>query len=211
MRTGTRTVRAPSLMTSPPAMISGRLARTASRTFSSCRSQSRAPRENSSYHFAALRGGCPPPVPPSSSIALLVLLFRRRRYCYSCLLLREQRRDVAEGFLGAVLVVAVLAHQALLHHRDLLARFLVGTRGQLHEPQHVAALLEQVLLDCFAHARMARELELLAGLERHHRLAHHFLAERLLAGVRDLYLLLDRAQETLIRRAGFPGDRIGDL
>ena len=57
---GARTVRALSLMTSPPAMISGRLARTASRTFSSWRSQSRAPRENSSYHFAALSGDCPP-------------------------------------------------------------------------------------------------------------------------------------------------------
>src|ERR1700740_3570308 len=102
MRTGTRTVRAPSLMTSPPAMISGRLERTASRTFSSWRSQSRAPSAHSSYHFLTVR--------------------------------------------GAVLVVAVFAHQTLLHHRDLLARFLVGPRRRGHESQHVAALLEEILL-----------------------------------------------------------------
>src|SRR5580693_7348479 len=110
MRTGTRTVRALPLMTSPPAMISGRLARTASRTFSSWRSQSRAPRENSSYHFAPLRGGSPPPLPPSSSIG-----FTGTPFFVAALLLREQRRDVAERFLGAVLVVAVFAHQSLLH------------------------------------------------------------------------------------------------
>src|SRR5580658_3007823 len=116
MRTGTRTVRALSLITSPPAMISGRLARTASRTFSSCRSQSRAPRENSSYHFAALSGGCPPPFPPSSSIGFTGTPFFR-----APLLLSQQCGHVAERLLGAVLVVAVLTDQALLHHRDLLA------------------------------------------------------------------------------------------
>src|SRR5579872_3117690 len=114
MRTGTRTVRAPSLMTSPPAMISGRLARTASRTFSSWRSQSRAPRENSSYHFAALSGGLPPRFPPSSSIGFTGTPFFR-----AALLLREQRGDVAQRLLGAVLIVAVFGDQALLHHRDL--------------------------------------------------------------------------------------------
>ena len=49
MRTGTRTLRAPPPSTSAPAIISGRWRWMASRTFSLCRSQSRAPRENSSY------------------------------------------------------------------------------------------------------------------------------------------------------------------
>src|SRR5258708_6595912 len=206
MRTGPRTGGAPPLTTPPPAMISGRLARTASRIFSSWRSQSRAPRENSSYHLAALRGGCPPPLPPSSSMGITGTPFSA-----AALLLREQRGDVTQRFLGAVLVVAVFADEALLHHRDLLAGFVVRARRRSHQPQHVAPLLEQVLLDGLAHARVARELELLAGLERHHGLAHHFLAERQLAGVRYLDLLLDRAQETLIGRARLAGDRVGDL
>ena len=49
MRTGTRTVREPSLMMSEPETIYGRCSRTASRIFSLCRSQSREPRENNSY------------------------------------------------------------------------------------------------------------------------------------------------------------------
>src|SRR5215831_5262418 len=198
MRTGMRTVRAPPLMTSPPAMISGRLARTASRTFSSWRSQSRAPRENSSYHLAApdesrLPSGS---MAPSRSPPLL---------------LREQCGYVAQGLLGAVLVVPVLGDETLLHHGDLLPGVLIGPGGRGHEPQHVAALLEQVLLDRLAHARMARELEFLALLEGHHGLAHHFLAEGELARIRHLDLLLDRAQEALVRRTALPRDGVGDL
>src|SRR5260370_29001243 len=127
------------------------------------------------------------------------------------LLLGEERGDVAERLLGTVLVVAVLADQALLYHGDLLARVIVRTRGGGYQAQHVAALLEQVLLDSLAHPGMTDELELLARLKGHHGLAHHFLAERHLARVRDLDLLLDRAQEALIGGAGLAGDRIADL
>src|SRR6185437_8717124 len=190
MRTGTRTVRAFSLMTSPPAMICGRCSRTDSRTFSSCRSQSRAPRENRSYHFAR-----------PSALFSLSLMARPSFRCSGCaLLLREESRDVAQRFLGAVLVVAVFLHQAFLHHRDLLTCIVVGPRRRGHEAQHVPALLEQVLLDRLAHARMAHKLELLPGLERHHRLAHDLLAEGKLAGIGHLDLLLHRSQEPLVRR-----------
>src|SRR5579864_8520789 len=177
MRTGTRTVRAPSLITSPPAMISGRLARTASRTFSSWRSQSRAPRENSSYHFPA-PGLSPPRLPPASFTSYWYSFCARGATAARALLLGQERGDVAERLFGTVLIVAVFSHHALLHHRDLLARLIVRPRGRGHQPQHVAALLEQVLLDRFAHACVAGELELLPRLEGHHRLAHHFLAER---------------------------------
>src|SRR5580658_1034925 len=169
MRTGTRTVRALSLMTSPPAMISGRLARTASRTFSSWRSQSRAPRENNSYHLSAPPGALSPRLPWSPSMCYSYSFLRgaaRARCGARSLFLREQRGHVAQGLLGTVLVVAVFAHQALLHHRDLLARVIVGARGRSDQPQHVAALLEQVLLDRLAHARVTRQLEFLARLER---------------------------------------------
>jgi hypothetical protein len=44
------------VMTSAPETICGRCLRTDSRTFSSWRNQSRAPRENRSYHFAASAG-----------------------------------------------------------------------------------------------------------------------------------------------------------
>ena len=54
MRTGTRTVDVPLDMTSAPATTSGRCARTASRTFSLCRNQSRAPREKRSYQALTL-------------------------------------------------------------------------------------------------------------------------------------------------------------
>ena len=47
---GARTVRAPPSITSALAISSGRCWCTASRTFSLWRSQSRAPRENRSYH-----------------------------------------------------------------------------------------------------------------------------------------------------------------
>ena len=84
-----------------------------------------------------------------------------RRSCFrdiraARLLLRKQRRDVAQRLLRAVLVVTVFADQPLLHHGDLLPRFLIRPRGGGHEPQHVAALLEQILLDRLAHARVAR-------------------------------------------------------
>src|SRR5262245_16683398 len=111
-------------------MISGRLARTASRTFSSWRSQSRAPREKRSYHFAA-PAFSPCPLPPSIAYSYS---FSEARA--TPLLLGEQGRDVAQGFLGTVLVVAVLAHQSLLHDRNLLARVLVRARGGSHQAQH---------------------------------------------------------------------------
>src|SRR5580658_8781029 len=166
MRTGTRTVRAPSLITSAPAMISGRLARTASRTFSSWRSQSRAPREKSSYHLAA--PALSPRFSSTGLTSLLVHLFAARRYCRVALFLCEERCDVTERFLGAVLVVTIFCYQPLLDHRDLLAGILIGPRRRSDEPQHVATLLEQVLLDGFAHAGVARKLEFLARLESDH-------------------------------------------
>ena len=56
-------------------------ARTASRTFSSWRSQSRAPRENSSYHLAApALSDC---LRSSGFTALVVHLFRPRRYSWA--------------------------------------------------------------------------------------------------------------------------------
>src|ERR1044072_8005081 len=105
MRTGTRTLRADSLMTSESAMISGRLSRTASRTFSSCRSQSLAPRENSSYHLPS------PGRVVLPSLSVMSPLRARASF------LREQGGDVAQRFLCAVLVVAILTDEALLHHR----------------------------------------------------------------------------------------------
>src|SRR5262249_14218277 len=102
MRTGTRTVFAPSLMTSAPATICGRCSRTESRTFSSWRSQSRAPRENSSYHFANPRGL----LPLRSAIALC------RLYDVT-LLLCEERGHIAQCLLGTVFVVSILADEPL--------------------------------------------------------------------------------------------------
>src|SRR5829696_2829147 len=199
MRTGTRTVRALSLMTSAPAMISGRLARTASRTFSSWRNQSRAPRENSSYHFDSFGGAV---------LLSLSLMFQ----IYACAsFLRKQRGDVAQRFFGAVLVVAVFVNQTLLHHRYLLPRLIIRPRGGSDEPQHVAAFFEQILLDGLAHTGVARQFELLTGLERHHGLAHHFLPEGLLARIGHFDLLLHGAQEALVGRALLAGDRVAYL
>src|SRR5688572_1281526 len=127
------------------------------------------------------------------------------------LLLRQQCGHVVERFLRAVLVVAIFLDEALLHRRDLVLGLVVGPRLRRHEPQYVAALLEQVLLDGLVQARVIVERELLAGLERDHRLAHHFLPERQLAGLGDLDLLLDRAQEPLVGRARIARDRILDL
>src|SRR5690606_42123057 len=115
------------------------------------------------------------------------------------LLLSQQSRDVAQRFLRAVLVVAIILHEPLLHDRDLLLRSLAGTRSRRDEAKHVATLLEEILLDRLAHACVARELELLSGLEGDHRLAHDLLTKRQLARVGDFDLLLDGAQETLVR------------
>src|SRR5579862_1596764 len=199
-------------MTSPPETICGRCLRTDSRTFSSCRNQSRAPRENRSYHFAASAPALPPAplvlgptLGPESVLGAIVTTFtpvasrvQPRRAVQ--LLLREQCRNIAERLFRAVFVITVLRHEALLHDRNLLSRVLVRPSRRGDEPQHIATLFEQILLDGLAHARVAGELELLTGLEGHHGLTHHFLSERELAGVRDLDLLLDRAQEALIGR-----------
>src|SRR5271157_4215177 len=100
MRTGTCTVRAPSLMMLDPATICGRCSRTAARIFSLCRSQSRAPRENSSYQpLMSGRSG------PAESVFMVAPYSGWRHGCG--LLLRQKRRDVAQGLFGAVFVVAI--------------------------------------------------------------------------------------------------------
>src|SRR5262249_22895708 len=111
-----------------------------------------------------------------------LIMVRPRFSCWR-LLLGQQGGYIAQRFLRAVLVVAVFADQALLYDGDFLARVLIGSRSRGHQAQHIAPLFEQVLLDGLAHARMARELELLSGLEGHHGLAYNLLAERHLAGV----------------------------
>src|SRR5690242_2472994 len=173
--TGTATVRlAEPVIRSAPARSSGSVSFTASRTFWLWRSQSLAPRENSSYQgvSAAMR---------------IVTSF-----------LGEQRRHVVQRLAGAMAVVAVLVHQALLHHRDLLARLVVRARRRGDEPQHVAALLEEILLDRVVQRRVRVEGELLAALVGAHRLPHHLLAEGELARLGDADLLLHRAQEALV-------------
>src|SRR3954467_1274280 len=134
--TGTATVRlAGPVIRSAFASRSGSVSLTASRTFSLWRSQSRAPREKSSYHgvSAAMR---------------MVISF-----------LGEQRGDVVQRLARAVGVIAVLVDQALLHHRDLLARLVVGARRRAHEAQHVAPAVEQVLLDRVVQRRVRVEGE----------------------------------------------------
>src|SRR5258706_5391732 len=183
--TGTITVRLLGpVIRSDPASSSGSPPFTASRTFWLCRSQSRAPGETRSYQG----------VPAATRIVISFL--------------GEQRRHVVERLAGAVRVVAVLVDQALLHHRDLLPRLVVGAGRRAHQAQHVAALLEEILLDRVVQRRVAVERELLAALEGAHRLAHHFLAERALAGLGDADLLLDVAQEALVGLALLAGDRV---
>src|SRR5690606_32071142 len=202
MRTGTRTVLDPPPSTSAPATIGGRWRRTASRTFSLCRNQSRAPREKRSYQPAS-------PGPPSADSLMSLSQPRSRRRLV--LLLREERRDVAQRLFRTVFVVTVFGRQSFLNRGYLSARLVIRPRRRRDQPQHVATLLEQVLFDGFAHARMAVERELLADLVGHHGLAHDFLAESELAGFGDLDLLLHRAQEPLVRRPRFAGDRVGDF
>src|SRR5579863_2832014 len=146
MRTGTLIVFVPPLNTSPPAIASGRCARTASRTLSLCRSQSRAPRENRSYQPAIVvlldvdssllnYGSCQnPPIERS--------------------LLRQQRRDVVQSLLCTVFVVTVFGDQPLLYSGDFLLCVIVGARAGGDQTQNVAAFREQILLDRFVHARV---------------------------------------------------------
>src|ERR1700721_2732849 len=113
MRTGTRTVRAPCLMMSDPATICGRCSRTASRIFSLCRSQSREPRENSSYQ--PLRVSASPLV---ESVLIQVPVSGCDVIGY--LLLRQQRRDVVQCLLRTVLVITILLYEPFLNDGYLL-------------------------------------------------------------------------------------------
>src|SRR5919108_410266 len=70
-------------------------------------------------------------------------------------LLCEEGGHVVQRLARAVRVVAVLVDEPLLHHGDFLPRLLVGPRAGAHQTQHVAALLEQVLLDCVVQRRVA--------------------------------------------------------
>src|SRR5262249_55252313 len=135
------------------ARSSGSVSFTASRTFSLWRSQSRAPREKRSYQGV-------------SAATRIVISF-----------LREQRSDVVERLASAVRVVPVLVHEALLHHGDLLPRFLVRPRRRAYQAQDVAPAFEQILLDCVMQRSVRIERELLAALVRAHRLPYHLLAE----------------------------------
>src|SRR4051794_33143024 len=98
-------------MRSEPATRSGSVCFTASRTFWLCLSQSRAPREKRSYQ----------------GVSAAILIKKS--------LLGEQCGDVIERLPGAVRVVAVFVHQALLHHGDLLPRVVVRTGGGAHQPE----------------------------------------------------------------------------
>src|SRR3989442_4760743 len=183
--TGTATVRLPGpVIRSELARSSGSVSLTASRTFSLWRSQSRAPREKRSYQGV-------------SAARRIVTLF-----------LREQRRYVVERLARAVRVVGVLVDQALLDHRDLLARLVVRACRRGDQAQHVAAALEEILLDRVVQRRVAVERELLAALVGAHRLAHDFLAEGELARLGDADLLLHRTQEALVGLALLAGDGI---
>src|SRR5271165_1840918 len=134
MRTGTRTVLAPPLMMSDPATICGRCSRTAARIFSLCRSQSRAPRENSLYQ-PAMSGR-------SGPLASLGMVAPQLGWCHGCcLLLRQQRGDVTQRFFGAVFVIAIFLDESLLDDGYLLPGFIVGPGRGGHQAQHVAPLL----------------------------------------------------------------------
>src|SRR3954470_17182741 len=183
--TGTATVRLPGpVIRSELAKSSGSVSFTASRTFSLCRSQSLAPLEKRSYQgvSAAMR---------------IVTSF-----------LGEQRGDVIQRFAGAVRVVAILVHQALLHHGDLLPGLVIRTGGRADQPQHVAPALEEVLLHRVVQGCVRVERELLAALVRAHRLPHNLLAEGELAGLGDADLLFHRAQEAFVGLPLLAGDRI---
>src|SRR3954463_1948914 len=134
--TGTITVRflLSPVIRSSPERISGSVFLTASRTFWLCRSQSRAPLEKRSYHGV--------------SAAIRIMSF-----------LGEQAGHVVQRFAGAVRVVAVLVDQPLLDHRDLLAGLVVGPGARGDQAQHVAALLEEVLLNRVVQRRVAVEGE----------------------------------------------------
>src|SRR5271167_1332656 len=138
MRTGTRTVRAPPLMMSDPATICGRCSRTAARIFSLCRSQSRAPRENSSYQ-PLITGGAGPV--ESEFMVAPQLGWRHGRR----LLLRQKRGDVTQSLFGAVFVIAIFLDESLLNDGNLLTSFIVGSRGGGHQAQDVAPFLEEIL------------------------------------------------------------------
>src|SRR6185437_10385973 len=127
-------------MTSPPETICGRCLRTDSRTFSSCRNQSRDPRENKSYHFAASTPALPPAplvlgptLGPESVLEAIRQVYschaRRATAPRSDLLLREQRRHVTQRLFRAMFVIAVFGDEALLHDRDLLSRIIVRPSG----------------------------------------------------------------------------------
>src|SRR3982751_4955176 len=120
--TGTATVRLGRVIRSAPARRSGSVSFTASRTFSLCRSQSRAPLEKRSYQGVSAE--------------------MRRVISF----LGEERRHVVERLASAVRFVAVLVYQALLDDGDLLARVVVRARGRGDQAQHVAPALEEVLL-----------------------------------------------------------------
>src|ERR1700676_2569039 len=135
MRTGTRIVFVPPLSTSPPAIASGKCARTASRTFSLCRSQSRAPRENRSYQPAI--------------VALLDVDSSLLTYnsCRNPLdrrsLLRQQRRDVVQSLLCAMLVIPIFGDQPLLYRRDFLLCVIVRARARADKHKNRAARRER--------------------------------------------------------------------
>src|SRR5215470_12231214 len=183
-------------------------ARTAWRTFWLWRSQSRAPREKSSYQGDS--------VPNRMRLATLSRVMAcspggKGSASAGCLLLGEQRGHVVERLPRAMLVVGIVVDEALGDRRDLLLRLLLGPGGGGDQPEHVAPLLEEVLRDGVVERRVGVERELLAALVRPHRLAHHFLPERVLARVGDLDLLLDRAQHAFVGVALLVGDRIAQL
>src|SRR5688572_7151403 len=125
------------------------------------------------------------------------------RQTYVLLFLSKQGGDVVQGFARAVCVVTVFVDQAFFDDGNLLLRFLVRPRCRAAKAQYFPALLEEVLADGVVLQGMAVQRELVAALERAHGLANYFLPEGLLARVRDIDLLFDRTQKTLVGLAFF--------
>src|SRR5581483_7848754 len=123
----------------------------------------------------------------------------------------EQRPDVFEELVGADRAVALFGDHPVDHVVNALELFGVGRLGRGRDLHDVAEVREQLLLDRLAQSLVARVLEALAAAGERREPDQDLLPERLLGGLGDADLLLDRPHQPLVGLDLFLGDGVAQL
>src|ERR1700674_1439193 len=124
----------------------------------------------------------------------------------------EDRGHVVEHVGGADLAIAVVLHEPLLHHVDLLLRLAVDhARHQALQLDRVLLILEELQLQRLVEPLVGPVVEALPLDRQRADVVHDLAPEVVLAALGDVDLVLDRPHEPLVRLLVLAGVLVPDL